>query len=156
MLTALARSAALVALVACLGCYTLGCYTYQPLPLPTPSAGTRVSVQLTDDGSRELGNLIGSGVARVEGDLLEADSAALQLSVRQVEDQRGVSTDWNGERVPIPRRNIASVHRRRLSIGGTALLGSLGAGAMYLLYGALTGNGLFEGSAGSGSSAGAH
>lgn len=145
MLTVVSRSAAALVLAA-----GLGCYTYRPMPSPQLPVGARVSVQLTDDGARELGGMIGPNIEHVEGDLLEADSTALQLSVRQVENQRGISNNWNGERVRIPRRDVVGVQQRRLSVGGSALLGGIGAAAMYLLYSAISGNGLFEGSSGSG------
>jgi len=128
----------------------LGCYTYRPLPSPELPVGSRVSVQLTDDGTRELGGLIGPSIEHVEGDVLEVDSTALQLSVRQVETQRGISSNWNGERVRIPRRDVVGVQQRRFSVGGSALLGGIGVTAMYLLYSAISGKGLFEGSNGSG------
>jgi hypothetical protein len=132
---------------------TLGaCYTYQPLSAPEPEVGTRVSVQLTDDGSRELWGRIGPNVLHVEGDVVGADSAVLDLSVRQVENQRGIQSDWKGEQVMVPRRLIAGVQQRRLSVGGTGLLGGLAVVTMYALYRALGGGGLFEGNSGTGNS----
>jgi hypothetical protein len=108
-------------------------------------------VQLSDDGSRELWNTIGPSVRHLEGDVLGVDSAALNLSVRQVENQRGVQNSWNGERVAVPRRWVAGIQQRRLSPGGTGLLGGVAAVAMLALYHTLGGGGLFEGNGGSGS-----
>jgi hypothetical protein len=129
-----------------------GCYTYQPLSSPEPEVGARVSVQLTDAGSRDLWSQIGPNVLHVEGDVLSADSGALNLSVRQVENQRGVPSDWNGERVRVPREAVAGLQQRRLSPGGTGLLGGVAVVAMYALYRVLGGGGLLEGNPGSGGS----
>jgi len=126
------------------------CYTYQPLPSPEPKVGSRVSVQLSDNGSRELWSQVGPNILHVEGNVLGVDSAVLNLSVRQVENQRGIQSSWNGERVAVPRRLVAGIQQRRLSPGGTGLLGGIAALSMYALYRVLGGSGLFEGSPGSG------
>lgn len=126
------------------------CYTYQPLTAPEPAIGTRVSAQLTDGGSRELATRIGPNVLHVEGRVLAADSASLDLSVRQVENYRGVQSDWNGERVAVPRQLIAGLQQRRLSPGGTGLLAAVGTAVMFALTRALGGDGVVAGPGGSG------
>jgi len=126
------------------------CYTYRPLPSPELPVGTRLSVQLTDEGSRELWSQIGPDVLNIEGELVTIDSSALRVSVRQVDNRRGIQNDWKGEQVMIPRRDVVGVQQRRLSLGGTALLATITAGAMYALYSALHGAGVVEGDPGSG------
>ncbi len=130
------------------------CYTYQPLPSPEPRVGTRVSVQLTDNGSRELWSSIGPSVLHVEGDVLGVDSSALNLSVHQVENQRGVQSSWNGEHVAVPRRLIAGIQQRQLSPGGTGLLGGVAVITMFAVYHLLGGDGSSEGSSGTGTGGG--
>ncbi len=126
------------------------CYTYQPVGAPAPQVGSRVSVQLSDDGSRELWGQIGPNVLHVEGNVLAVDSSSLGLAVRQVENQRGVQSSWNGEHVALPRRFVTGIQQRRLSPGGTGLLGGIAALGMFALYHVLGGSGLFEGNPGSG------
>jgi hypothetical protein len=113
-------------------------------------AGTRVSAQLTQEGSRDLSGEIGPAVEHVEGDVLRVDSAGIQLSVRQVEGFRGIESDWNGEPVVIPRTAVAGWQQRRLSVGGTGFVGGLVVGGLYAIYRLLGGPGVFQGSGGGG------
>jgi hypothetical protein len=122
-----------------------GCYTYRPLVSPDPVAGTRVSAQLTEEGSRDLSGKIGPAVEHVEGEVLGVDSAGIRLSVRQVEGSRGIESDWNGEPVVIPRTAVAGWQQRRLSLGGTGFVGGLVLGGVYAMYRLLGGPGIFQG-----------
>jgi hypothetical protein len=122
-----------------------GCYTYRPLATPDPAPGDRVSAQLTVDGSRELAGQIGPEVLHVEGDVLDADSTGLNLEVREIESYRGIRSDWHGEQVRLPRQAVAGMQERRLSIGGTTVLGGVLAAGLYAVYRILGGPGLFEG-----------
>lgn len=126
----------------------LGCYTYRPLTTPEPKAGTRVSVELTDEGSRALSGKIGPAVEHVEGEVMRLDTNSVELAVLQVQGVQGWQSDWNGERVSIPRRAVLGWQQRRLSVGGTGFLGGLVAGGMYAIYRLLGGPGLFEGGRG--------
>jgi hypothetical protein len=127
-----------------------GCYTYQPLPSPTPAPGQRVSAQLTTEGSRDLTGQIGPEVLHVEGNVIEADSSGLDLDVLEIESYRGIRSDWHGERVRLPREAVAGMQQRRLSVGGTGLMaGVLGAG-LYVVYRVLGGSDFFQGGTGQG------
>ena len=134
-----ARTALLVSSVLC------GCYTYRPLVSPEPVAGTRVSAELTSEGSQDLSGKIGPAVEHVEGDVLRVDSAGIHLSVHQVEGFRGIESDWNGEPVVIPRTAVAGWQQRRLSLGGTGFVGGLVLGSVYAMYRLLGGPGIFQG-----------
>jgi hypothetical protein len=122
-----------------------GCYTYRALPSLEPVTGTRVSAELTDEGARELSGNIGPAVEHIEGQVLRVDSATIELAVLQVEGIRGWQSDWNGERVAIPRKAVAGLQQRRFSLGGTGFVGGLVAGGVYALYRLLGGPGIFEG-----------
>lgn len=132
-------------LVAALLC---GCYTYRPVSTPDPVAGTRVSVELTSEGSRDLSGEIGPAVEHLEGEVLRLDSNVVQLSVRQVQGMRGWQSDWNGEPVSIPRKAVAGWQQRKLSVGGTGFMGGIVVGGIYAIYRLLGGPGLFEGGRG--------
>ena len=101
----------------------VACYNYRPLPTPVPAAGMRVQVALTDDGSDSLSSRIGPGIRLVGGDVIQADTGSVTLAVREIENRRGERDDWLGESVLVPRRFIRDIEQRRISVGGTGLLG---------------------------------
>ena len=122
-----------------------GCYTYRPLISPEPVAGTRVSAELTSEGSQDLSGKIGPAVEHVEGEVLRVDSAGVELSVLQVEGFKGNQSDWSGEPVLLPRTSVAGWQQRRLSVGGTGFVGGLVLGGVYAVYRLLGGPGIFQG-----------
>ena len=126
----------------------MGCYTYRPLETPAPAPGARVSAQLTTEGSRDLIGQIGPEVLHVEGNVLSTDSTGLELEVREIESYRGIRSDWHGERVRLPHAAVAGLQQRRLSIGGTTLMGGVMAAGLYAVYRILGGPGLLEGTSG--------
>jgi hypothetical protein len=126
------------------------CYTYRPLPYPTPEPGQRVSAQLTTEGSRELTGQIGPEVLHVEGNVIEADSLGMDMNVLEVESYRGFRSDWHGERLRIPREAVAGMQQRRLSVGGTGLMAGVLTAGLYVVYKVLGGSGSSEGSNGQG------
>jgi hypothetical protein len=130
------------------------CYTYRPLSEPEPAAGTRVSAQLTNTGSQELAGQIGPDVLHVEGKVLHADSGGLDLEVREIESYRGIRSDWNGEQVRLPRQAVAGIQERKLSPGGTGIMGGAIVAGLYAIYRVLGGPGLFEGNPGQGAGGG--
>jgi hypothetical protein len=124
------------------------CYTYRPVSTPAPEPGTRVSAQLTGQGSQDLAGQIGPDVLHVEGEVVGADSSGLDLVVREIESYRGIRSDWQGEQVRLPRAAVAGIQERRLSPGGTGLMGGVLAAGLYAIYRVLGGPGLFEGTSG--------
>jgi hypothetical protein len=126
----------------------VGCYTYRPLATTEPVQGSRVSAQLTGQGSVDMASQIGPDVLHVEGDVVAADSNGLELVVREIESFRGIRSDWQGEHVKIPRQALAGMQERRLSVGGTGLMGGVIVGGLYAIYRVLGGPGLFEGTGG--------
>jgi hypothetical protein len=125
-----------------------GCYTYRPLATTEPAAGTQVSAQLTSTGSRELAGQVGPDVLHLEGKVLHADSAGLELEVREIESYRGIRSDWNGEQVRVPRVAVAGIQERKLSPGGTGIMSGVIVAGLYAVYRVLGGPGLFEGNPG--------
>jgi hypothetical protein len=125
-----------------------GCYTYRPLPNPAPSPGDRVSAQLTTEGSRELTGQIGPEILHIEGQVVSADSDGLDLEVREIESVRGIRSDWHGEHVRLPLQAVAGLQERKLSVGGTTLLGGVLVGGLYAAYRLFGGGGSVEGPGG--------
>jgi hypothetical protein len=132
--------------------FVAGCYTYRPLPAAEPAAGSRVSVQLSEDGARKLARQVGVGVARIDGEVLQADSTGLTLGVRQVETTHGERTGWDGERVHLPRGAVQSIQQRRLSLGTTGVLGGAVLAGLFAASQAIGGDGALETSGAGGGS----
>src|SRR5688572_59985 len=135
-------------LLLCAALNLAACYTYRPLETTEPAAGSRVSAQLTNSGSRELVPEIGPDVLHVEGKVLHADSAGLDLEVKEIESYRGIRSDWNGEQVRLPRESVAGLQERRLSPGGTGIMSGAIVVGLYAIYHVLGGEALFEGNPG--------
>jgi hypothetical protein len=130
-----------------------GCYTYRPLPGPVPAAGARIQVALTDAGADSLTSRIGPGIQLMDGDVVRADSNSLTLAVREIEDRRGERNDWLGEPVVVPRRFIRGMEQRKMSVGGTGLLGGAIAAGLVAATAAV-GSGLLQGGGNGSGSAG--
>lgn len=131
-----------------------GCYTYKPLPSTGPATGTRVSAELTDQGSIDMSSQLGPGVTQVQGEVLPSDSTSLRLAILTTANNRGIESDWQREQVAIPVNALGRLEQRKLSYGQTALAGGLAITGLYAMYRLLGGPGIFEGSAGHGSSEG--
>jgi hypothetical protein len=124
------------------------CYTYAPVVAPGPAPGAHVSAGLTQDGTGAMLPLLGPDVAEVSGQVIAVSADTLRLSLASVNSQRGIPTSWRGEEVPLPRARLSFMTQRRLSPGGTVLLGAGITGGLYLLYRLLGGPGVFGASGG--------
>ena len=136
----------LTAAAAC--CLLVGCYTYRPLPAVDavmPGPGTQVEARLTTAGAADLASQVGPDVLLLEGQVLSADSSGVTLAVNRVETGRHIGSDWKGEHVTLPRADVASLLVRRLSVGGTALLGGLAGGGLAAAFALIGGTGSASG-----------
>jgi hypothetical protein len=61
------------------------------------------------------------GVGTVEGSLVTVSDSAYTLSVQLVRQRNGIETFWKGERVAIPRIDVAEIRQRRFSRSKSAL-----------------------------------
>jgi hypothetical protein len=129
---------------------TAGCYTYRPVIGPVPIVGSRVDLELNDEGSRALAGQVGRDTEHLRGTVVRADSAAVELAVQAVEKSRGEPTDWNGERVQVPRRYVERLQERRLSVGGTGILGGAVAASLIAAYKLFGGGSTSQGPLGGG------
>lgn len=116
-----------------------GCYVNVPLAT-APEPGARVHVALTDQGSVNLAQYLGRGVASVDGRLLQSDDSVVSVSVSQVVTQSGDDQLWKGESVAIPREAIASLQGRKVSFWRSGLIGGAVAVAA-LIVGSQAGGG---------------
>ena len=100
----------------------MGCYTFRPLQTSVPATGNRIAVLLNDRGRYTLGDRLGSAVDKVDGLLVEVDSAKVTLEVYRTTDLRGGTASWTGERVPIPKDAISGYQERQFSKRRTWIL----------------------------------
>ncbi len=111
-----------------------GCYALQPVSGGVaPEAGARLDVTLNDAGRVALGPLIGAEVDRIDGTLLEKDSAGMTLAVKHVIGLNGSTQIWSDELVRVQDEHIRQLARRQFSPGRTAVLGAAGVGGFTLL-----------------------
>lgn len=107
-------------LLAFLSGVTSGCYVYGPAP-SNAIPGTRVLLELNDQGRVGLGNNIGPTGGIVEGIVQSNSDSAYSLSVRRVEYLNGQSNAWNGERLIVPKEFVGNARERTLSTSRTWL-----------------------------------
>lgn len=99
-----------------------GCYTGIPLAgsAPQPAPGTRLVIELNDQGRVGMGPQLGSGAAKVEGTLVSLSDTSYVLGVSQVIDLYGALAKWQGERITIGAGYVRRMTERRFSMGRTA------------------------------------
>jgi hypothetical protein len=121
------------------------CYVQVPLEgsVPAPAPGTRLVIELTDQGRIGMERQVGPGVATVEGALVSRSDTAYDVSVSMVVGLRGTLSRWQGERIALPTGYIRRVSERRLSMGRTvAAVGAATAGiVVFVLTRSLLGGG---------------
>lgn len=123
----------------------MGCYTYRPTGGVVPAIGVRVGLQVSDAGRAMLGGAMGPEIDRVEGVLLQRDSAEYLLAVTGIRTIRGGGQAWSGEQVRIKSEFVTGVYERRLSKGRTVIASVIGAGAMaYILTQSIQGTGKLD------------
>lgn len=110
------------------------CHSYHPV-LTTPAPGSRVVVDLSDEGRFRVRGLIGPEVARVEGALVAATDSAYGIRVSETFAITGARSRWSGEEVTLPRQYVRSVAERRPARGRTviAVLGGLTAATAFII-----------------------
>lgn len=123
----------------------MGCYTYQPTGGVVPAAGNRVALQVSDAGRLVLGGAMGPEIDRVEGLLIQKDSAEYVVAVTGIRTIRGGGQVWSGEKVHVKSEFVTGVYERRLSKRRTLIASALGVGAMaYILTRTLKGAGALD------------
>lgn len=106
-----------------------GCYAYVPVPSPVP-VGTRVAVDLNDQGRADLRGVIGPEIARVEGPLVHNSDTAYVLNVLETRGTAGKLSRWSGETVSLRREYVRAITERRFSRSRTTLAVVAGAASV--------------------------
>jgi hypothetical protein len=96
------------------------CYKYTPVPSPIP-VGTRVAVELNDQGRADLRGVIGPAISRLEGSLLHNSDTAFVLNVMETRGLSGQLNRWSGETVSLRREYVQQVTERRFSRSRTTV-----------------------------------
>lgn len=105
------------------------CYVYRPVTAPEPEPGTRLSLDLNDQGRAALVTSVGPEVTRVEGALVSNSGGEYVIQVSDVFAFHGTRSKWSGETVSFREEYVQRVREKRLSGGRTVFLvsGMLGA-----------------------------
>lgn len=100
-----------------------GCYVNVPLvgSRPEPVPGTRLVIELTDQGRIGMERQLGSEVAKVEGALVSRSDTSYVLGVATVVGLYGALSKWQGERVTLRADHVRRLSERRFSLGRTVM-----------------------------------
>jgi hypothetical protein len=100
-----------------------GCYITTPVPTtPAPAVGTKLHVQLTDNGTTTLAQYLGPNVSYIDGRLLSETDTNVALAVSGTTLRSGDEQYWKGETVSLPHSAIATVQVKKVSWWRSALL----------------------------------
>ena len=97
------------------------CYTYVPVKT-TPTNGSLVALEVTDEGRVALNEKIGPGVVRLEGTLAGVEGDELLVDASAATQLRGYVSELGGVRVRLPQRYVTRMDQRQLSKSRTALV----------------------------------
>lgn len=92
-----------------------GCYTYPARSLFEVSPMAVVSAQISDVGRVALAEPVGSGVARIDGQVVQNGDTAIRLMVTEVRFLNGLSNKWQGQEVTLRPQDVNSVSQRTYS-----------------------------------------
>ena len=101
-----------------------GCYTYPVRPLTEVAPPAIVSAEISDLGRVALSEPLGSGVSRVDGKVVQNDSA-LRLMVTQVQFMNGIASKWQGQELSLRPQDVRTVSQRTFSRQRTTVFGIL-------------------------------
>jgi hypothetical protein len=111
-----------------------GCYTYPARSLSEISPPAVVSAQISDVGRVALSEPVGSGVERIEGQVVQNGDTAIRLMVTEVRFLNGLSNKWQGQQLTLHPLDVRSVSQRTFSKQRTVtalILGALAAAALF-------------------------
>ena len=106
-----------------------------------------MTAEITDVGRVALAQPIGSGVSRVDGQVVEANDTAIRLTVSEVTFLNGLSNKWQGQDITLRQQDVKSVAQRTYSKPRTVMAFLVGAVLAATIFVAGF-NGLFGGDAG--------
>lgn len=109
------------------------CQAYTPVSVAPGNDGQNVRVTLTSSAVTAPHGAFGSGVGQLEGDLRDVTDSTISLSVTSVLRAAGSDEAWNGERITLPRTDIALVERRKTTVARSFLAAGAVLGTVVLI-----------------------
>lgn len=111
-----------------------GCYNYVPTEVGVVSPGEDVRLRVSREGGEELARTIESSEIQLEvsGQFEGLEQGSVLLRVPVVRDPTGLRPAIQ-QVVRLPEADVLTVDRRELSVGKTAALVGIGAGAVGFL-----------------------
>ena len=103
-----------------------GCYTYPVRPLAQIAPVGEVSAEINDVGRVALAEPVGSGVARIDGEVTQKADTSIRLMVTEVRFLNGTSTKWQGQELTLRTQDMQSLSQRTFSKQRTIAAGVLG------------------------------
>ena len=97
------------------------CYSYVPVR-STPTPGTQVALEVTDEGRVALNDKIGPGVVRLEGTLAGVEGDEILVDANAAKQIQGYISELGGVRVRLPQRYVTRMDQRQLSRKKTLLI----------------------------------
>jgi hypothetical protein len=111
------------------------CYEYRPVTTPTPLAGQKVALAITDQGRAGLSDRFGSGLTEIQGRILSDQGSDYVVSVYRVSRINGETASWSGEEARINRSFVESVKGRTFSPVRTTVAAVAGGAVLYFFVG---------------------
>jgi len=112
-----------------------GCYSLRPVSTGVaPEVGTRIDVELNDAGRATLAPAIGAGVDRIDGMLVEQDSAGMTLAVKHMISLDGSVQVWSNEPVRIENSQVRTISERHFSAARTVAFGAAGVAGTTFMF----------------------
>lgn len=99
-----------------LAAFLNGCYTFAPVGTETPNRATQMRVFLSSPRDIRLTRYTVNNVTEVDGELVSLSDSTVVLSVGRVVAQSGDDELGNGETVSLPRAQVASLERKKVSV----------------------------------------
>jgi len=100
-----------------------GCYQYVPVSPASPDPGSVIRVDVDDEAATALTSVLGPGVLRVNGRLLDRTDESVSILVESYQTSRSGELSGLGDPVSLPIHQITHVEQKRLSRGRSLLLG---------------------------------
>lgn len=100
-----------------------GCYQYVPVPPSSPEPGSVVRVGVNDRAAPDLTSVLGPGVLRLNGRLLERDQQTVSILVESYQTLRNGNLSGVSDPVRLTVDQITDVEQKRLARGRSVLLG---------------------------------
>lgn len=92
-----------------------GCYTYPARHIAEITPPAVVSARISDAGRVALSEPLGSGVDRVDGQMVQNADSGIRLMVTQVRFLNGIASKWQGQELTLRALDVTSVSERTFS-----------------------------------------